>query len=191
MTFASSCRIDAVSGWRTQSSLPTEICFNCGFRVLSATALPLSPLSANRIRKKNMKFFAALLFAMAVLSGCGSTNTSLKDADRVPAERIFSTAYTTPGDDKQKLTVIRNGGTMIGSGMHMYLNVDGERIAELGINDTVDIYLLRGEHLLMVEPKYLSSSSSQLSAAVSIPTKFPVYRFDVNLNGPRFQPSIE
>ncbi|SAL05594.1 hypothetical protein AWB81_07225 [Caballeronia arationis] len=117
--------------------------------------------------------------------------TQLRDADKVPAERLFSAANTTPGEGKQKITVVRNGGTMIGSGMHVLLNVDGAKTAELGTNDAVEIYLAKGEHLLMIEPKYMSTSSSQLSAALVVPTKFPVYRIDINVSGPRFQPSID
>ncbi|MFM0051560.1 hypothetical protein [Caballeronia grimmiae] len=138
-----------------------------------------------------MQRLIAGLLAAAALSGCGSTLTPLKDTDAIPPDRLFSAANTTPGEGKQKITVVRNGGTMIGSGMHLFLNVDGEKTAELGTNDAVEIYLAKGEHLLMVEPKFLSTSSAQLSAALVVPTKFPVYRIDINLSGPKFQPSID
>ncbi|SAL01251.1 hypothetical protein AWB77_06307 [Caballeronia fortuita] len=136
------------------------------------------------------RFIGGLLVAVA-LGGCGSTMSPLKDADKVPTERLFSADKTTPGEGKQKITVVRNGGTMIGSGMHLLLKVDGEKTAELGTNDAVELYLAKGEHLLMVEPKYMSTSSSQLSAALVVPTKFPVYRIDINLSGPKFQPSVD
>jgi hypothetical protein len=138
-----------------------------------------------------MHRFLPALIATAALAGCGSTLTPLADTDKVPAERIFSTAHTTPGEGKQKITVVRDGGTMIGSGVHLFLDVDGERTAELGTSDAVDLYLPKGEHLLMVEPKYLATASSRLSAAVTIPTRFPIYRIDINMSGPRFQPSTE
>lgn len=60
-----------------------------------------------------MQRLIAGVFAAIALGGCGSTMTSLKDADKVPAERLFSADNTTPDEGKQKITVVRNGGTEI------------------------------------------------------------------------------
>jgi type IV pilus biogenesis protein CpaD/CtpE len=132
-----------------------------------------------------------IALAFATLAGCATHLVPLDQTTAVPSGYIQSTKYTTPAPDTQKITVARNAGTVYGAGGNLLLFVDGEQIAELATSESLALYLPEGQHLLSVGPKYARFMNHDVSAPVTVPSRFQIYRIDMDELGQKLQPSLE
>lgn len=129
------------------------------------------------------------LLATAVLAACATSLVPIEQAAQVPAARIMDSTYTTPRGDVQRITVVRNAGSMTGSFSGLTLLVDGKGTAELKAGEALPLYLPKGEHLITAQ--FGVSMLTPISLAVTTPSKFPVVRFDMDASGARLQPAVE
>ncbi|NUY06235.1 hypothetical protein [Paraburkholderia youngii] len=131
----------------------------------------------------------SLLLASATLAGCATHIVPVEQAAQVPATRIVDTTYTTPHDDAQRITIIRNAGAASGSLSGLTISVDGKATAEMATGEALPLYLPKGEHL--VTAKFGVSFLAPASLALTTPSRFPVVRFDMDSGGARLQPALE
>jgi hypothetical protein len=136
-----------------------------------------------------MRRIIAPLLATVALAGCATNLVPVDQAAAVPQTRIQDTTYTTPRDDAQRITVIRNAGSMSGAFSDLTLFVDGKATAELKAGEAIPLYLPHGEHLITA--KFGISALAPSSLAVTTPSRFSVVRFDLDSGGARLQPAIE
>lgn len=97
-----------------------------------------------------MKAIAVASFLLIAVTGCATSPIAPKDAQNVPAERIFRTAQLTD-TNAARAVFIRNVG-LAGSGVYMHLFVDGAKAASLNPGEKVEFSLPPGEHIFGVIP---------------------------------------
>jgi hypothetical protein len=131
------------------------------------------------------RILITLTFA-ASLSGCVTSLVPMNETTAVPKERIFATDLTTPVDGRQKITIVRNSGVLFAMGTSVDLLVDGERTAALRTGEAVTIYVTPGDHLLTTKLAGITASVPLVT-----PSRFRIYRIDMNDDDMKLQPSFE
>ncbi|MBC8748525.1 MULTISPECIES: hypothetical protein [Paraburkholderia] len=122
----------------------------------------------------------------AALAGCTTSLVPLNQAKATPAEHIHTTTHTTPVAGSQSITLVRNAGALFAAGTRLDVFVDGELTAELATSEALRLYLPAGEHLLTTK-----IAGQVATVAVTVPSKFTIYRIDVNDEYVKLQPSAD
>jgi hypothetical protein len=84
--------------------------------------------------------------AVALLTGCGTTPVSSKDAKPVPANRILG--FQSSVKDGGTVVVTRDNGWTAGGGCYVALLVDGHVAARVGTGEVVRLQLTPGRHIV-------------------------------------------
>jgi hypothetical protein len=96
---------------------------------------------------KSFVFASVILFAV---SGCATSPITNKDAQPVPADRIFHTEKL-PIEGNANVIFVRDVGAW-GSGLYNHLFIDGNKAASLNPSEKVEFILAPGEHIFGVIP---------------------------------------
>ena len=84
------------------------------------------------------------------ISGCATSPIPMRDAQSVPAERIFRTEQISYEGNARTFFVRDRGFT--GSGVYQHLFIDGNKAASLNPGEKVEFILPPGEHIFGVLP---------------------------------------
>lgn len=140
---------------------------------------------------KNFVFASVVLIA---LSGCATSPISNRDAQPVPADRIFHNEKL-PIEGNTHVLFVRDVGFM-DSGVYQHLFIDGKEAALINPGEKVEFTLAPGEHIFGVIPTDPFGSFTLNTIAQDLkPGKRYFYRIQMDGNGlssfQHFLPEVE
>jgi len=97
-----------------------------------------------------MKAVVLGFIVLISISGCATSQMPTKDAQTVPADRIFRTEHL-PHEGNARVLFVRDFG-FTGSGVYDHIFIDGNKAASLNPGEKVEFILHPGEHIFGVVP---------------------------------------